>query len=121
MTKSLLREPHLLAHELRTPLSVLAGWYSMIRDGDISPNDKPQEWDRAMDACREAIARLNLVIAQTCDEPSLLMQLEGPQFGEVLALMEKTQDAIEQSRELMGRIEKQKQRHRELLSEVAHR
>jgi signal transduction histidine kinase len=109
-----------LAHELRTPLSVLAGWYSMIADGDIGPDSKPQEWDRAMAACREAIARLNLVIAQTCDEPSILLQVDAAQFGEVVALMQKTQDAIEQSRDLMGRIEKQKQRHRDFMAEVAH-
>ena len=54
MPRRLLREPHVLAHELRTPLAVLAGWYSLVRDADISPDGTPAEWARAMAACQDA-------------------------------------------------------------------
>jgi signal transduction histidine kinase len=103
MPRRLLREPHLLAHELRTPLSVLAGWMSLIRDGDISPRSYPDRWQSAMDACQAAVDRLNLVISEACDEATALKR-PGPQLSDVLHLLQATQEAIDHSKEVMDRI-----------------
>ena len=103
MPRRLLREPHLLAHELRTPLSVLAGWISMIHDGDVSPQICPEKWDSAMNACQAAVDRLNLVIAEACDEASMVRR-PGQQLSDVLALMEATRQAIDHSQLVMDQI-----------------
>src|SRR5207245_10386471 len=96
MPRRLLREPHVLAHELRTPLAVLAGWYSLVRDADISPDGTPAEWARAMAACQEAVNRLNLVISQACDEAISVKRLQGPAYEQFNQLLQPTEEAIVQ-------------------------
>lgn len=107
MPRRLLREPHVLAHELRTPLAILAGWYSLARDGDISRMDTPEQWEGAMLACQRAIDRLNFIINQACDEAS---NLRWPKHGEAgdqrsAQLVEDATAAIARSRELLSKLE----------------
>jgi signal transduction histidine kinase len=103
--RRLLREPHVLAHELRTPLAILAGWYSLVRDADISPERTPAEWARAMAACQEAVARLNLVISQACDEADSINRLKGPAYEQFNQLLKRTEAAISQSRDVLVQLQ----------------
>lgn len=109
MPHRLLREPHVLAHELRTPLAILAGWYSLARDGDISAEKNPQEWAMAMAACQQAVDRLNTIINQACDEASAL---RWPQPGlsdqRIERLVEQTTNAIEHSRAVRHRVRRRR-------------
>ncbi|HEY9289209.1 MAG TPA: hypothetical protein VIT43_14440 [Candidatus Dormibacteraeota bacterium] len=100
MPRRLLREPHVLAHELRTPLAVLAGWYSLIDAGDVSPGTP--EWLSGMAACREAIDRLNLVITEACDEARAIRNGRNVERVERIAL--ETQQAIDHSLQILTRI-----------------
>ncbi|TMF60149.1 MAG: hypothetical protein E6I16_06980 [Chloroflexi bacterium] len=109
MPRRLLREPHVLAHELRTPLAVLAGWYSLVRDADISPQRTPVEWARAMAACQEAVDRLNLVISQACNEADSSNRLRGPAYEQFNQLLERTEAAISQSREVLVQLQLRRQ------------
>jgi len=109
MPRRLLREPHVLAHELRTPLAILAGWYSLVRDADISPQRTPAEWTRAMAACQEAVDRLNLVISQACDEADSINRLQGPGYEQFSQLLKRTEAAIIQSRQVL--VQLQRRRH----------
>lgn len=102
MPPRLLREPHLLAHELRTPLAVLAGWYSLIEAGDVTPSTP--SWDRAMSACREAVARLNLVIKQACDEATAINARDPAAAERAERLWVETQHAIDHSWQILIRI-----------------
>ena len=104
MPRRLLREPHLLAHELRTPLSVMSRWYSLIRDGDITPESPHRAC--AMQACEDAVDRLNFVIAEACNEAEAMTQLQPDHMHRMLELMEMTTRAIDEServRELIAR------------------
>jgi signal transduction histidine kinase len=103
MPRRLLREPHVLAHELRTPLAVLAGWYSLARDGDISASKNPEEWARAMAACQQAVERLNLIINQACDEARALRWNHSAPDPRVEQLVDQTTKAIEHSRAVLHR------------------
>ena len=105
----LLREPHVLAHELRTPLAVLAGWYSLVRDADISPQRTPVEWAQAMAACQEAVDRLNLVISQACDEADSINRRQGPAYEQFNHLLKRTEAAITQSREVLVQLQLRRQ------------
>ena len=93
MPRRLLREPHLLAHELRTPLSVISGWCSLIRDGDVRPDATPQEWERAMAACEEA-----------------LKHVKHPQVERIAALLETTSAAIVHSRRVLAHVQQERVR-----------
>jgi signal transduction histidine kinase len=111
MPRRLLREPHVLAHELRTPLSILAGWYSLIRDGDITKAGHPQEWQSAIAACQAAIDRLNFIISQACDEAEALRwpsDTAGEQYG--TRVFEEATEAIQRSRELLARYEERRRK-----------
>lgn len=101
MPRRLLHEPHLLAHELRTPLSVLAGWMSLARDGDIHPERTPEQWANAMHACDDAAARLNLIIKEACQEAIDRHQLDPPQVERVSKLLESTTAALEESERVL--------------------
>ena len=104
MPRRLLREPHVLAHELRTPLSILAGWYSLVRDGDVTRIDAPEAWKTAMKACQIAIDRLNFIISQACDEAEALRwSVDGEEYGS--RMFEEATAAIGRSRELLSRLE----------------
>jgi signal transduction histidine kinase len=103
MPQRLLREPHVLAHELRTPLAVLAGWYSLARDGDISPEKDADQWAKAMAACEQAVDRLNLIINQACDEAKALRWNQPVPDPRVEQLAEQTTRAIEHSRAVLYR------------------
>jgi len=109
MPRRLLREPHVLAHELRTPLAVLAGWYSLVRDADISPDGTPAEWARAMAACQDAVDRLNLVISQACDEANSIKRLQGPAYEQFDQLLKRTEAAITHSREVLVQLQQRRQ------------
>ena len=109
MPRRLLREPHVLAHELRTPLAILAGWYSLVRDADISPQRTPAEWTRAMAACQEAVDRLNLVISQACDEADSINRLQGPGYEQFSQLLKRTEAAIIQSRQVLVQLQRRRQ------------
>ena len=109
MPRRLLREPHVLAHELRTPLAVLAGWYSLVRDADISPDGTPAEWARAMAACQDAVDRLNLVISQACDEANSIKRLQGPAYEQFNQLLQRTEAAIVHSREVLVQLQQRRQ------------
>ncbi|HEY9286751.1 MAG TPA: histidine kinase dimerization/phospho-acceptor domain-containing protein [Candidatus Dormibacteraeota bacterium] len=101
MPRRLIHEPHLLAHELRTPLSVLAGWMSLARDGDIHPERTPAKWARAMQACDEAAARLNLIIKEACQEGLDQPQLDPVRVERFNSLIESTTAALEQSQRVL--------------------
>jgi len=109
MPGRLLREPHVLAHELRTPLAVLAGWYSLVRAADISPGGAPAEWARAMAACQDAVDRLNLVISQACDEANSIKRLQGPAYEQFDQLLKRTEAAIIHSREVLVQLQQRRQ------------
>ncbi len=109
MPRRLLREPHVLAHELRTPLAVLAGWYSLVRDADISRESTPAEWARAMAACQDAVDRLNLVISQACDEANSIKRLQGPAYEQFNQLLKRTEAAIIHSREVLVQLQERRQ------------
>ena len=82
MPRRLLREPHILAHELRTPLALITGWTSLMQSGEIHPDRTPEYWATAMAACAEASARLNILISEACDEAEALEQLQSrSRFG----------------------------------------
>jgi signal transduction histidine kinase len=102
LPKRLLREPHVLAHELRTPLSVLAGWTSLMRSGDIHPDRTPEAWAAAMTACEEAATRLNILISQACDEIEALHRLRSTEMDQ---LMEMTTSAIEHARRIRVQVD----------------
>lgn len=104
MPRCLLREPHLLASELRAPLTVLVGWLSMIRDGDIAPEKTPQGWRSAMNACQEAASQLNLIINQACDEAGRVRLSDGDE-DRIAVLLQATTTAIDQSRRLLHELE----------------
>jgi signal transduction histidine kinase len=99
--RRLLQEPHILAHELRTPLSLLAGWYSMMESGDVHPDRTPQAWSRAMTAIQTATARLNILISEACDESEALKRLETSNY---LELVEMTSSAIEHARRVHRQV-----------------
>jgi signal transduction histidine kinase len=101
MPRRLLHEPHLLAHELRTPLSILAGWVSLVRDGDVHPDRTPAEWATAMHACEEAAARLNLIIKEACQEAGDHALMDAAQVEHVARLLESTTAAVEQSQRVL--------------------
>ncbi len=103
MPRRLLREPHVLAHELRTPLSILAGWYSLIRDGDLTKAGNPEEWEAAAEACQAAIDRLNFIISEACDEAEALRWPVRQQYPR--RVFEEATEAIQRSRELLARFE----------------
>src|SRR5438128_12033794 len=119
MPRRLLREPHVLAHELRTPLAVLAGWYSLVRDADISPGGTPAEWARAMAACQDAVDRLNLVISQASDEANSIKRLQGPAYEQFNQLLQRTEAAIVHSREVL--VQLQQRRQHGIGGEAAHK
>lgn len=110
MPRRLLHEPHLLAHELRTPLGILAGWISLARDGDINPERTPSEWARAMQACDDAAARLNLIIKEACQEGFDHPHLDPVQVERVNSLLESTTAALEQSQRVLHLIKGRSQR-----------
>lgn len=101
MPRRLLREPHLLAHELRTPLGLLAGWQSLIDSGDVDRVRTPDQWKMAMEACDRAIRLLNLIIREACDEAG--SRVAESDYQRYLELLESTQHAITRSKELMTR------------------
>ena len=104
MPDRLLREPHILAHELRTPLAVLAGWFSMIRDGDVSPDETPAHWSQAMLACEEAVSRLNILISQACDEVASMKRMRNDRYEELQTSLERTRLAISHSRQVLEAV-----------------
>ncbi len=107
MPRRLLREPHVLAHELRTPLSLLAGWYSLMESGDVHPDRTPKAWNSAMAAIQSATARLNILISEACDEAEALKRLEATNYVE---LVEMTSSAIENSRRIHRQVSRSLQR-----------
>jgi signal transduction histidine kinase len=104
MPRRLLHEPHLLAHELRTPLSILAGWVSLVRDGDIHPDRTPAEWKKAMAACEEAAERLNLIINEACQEAADRAGMNAFEVERVTRLLESTTTALEQSQQVLIKV-----------------
>ena len=104
MPERLLREPHVLAHELRTPLAILAGWISMVRDGDLSPQSRPADWNEAMSACQEAVDRLNFLISQACDEVASMKRMRDDRYGDFEANLERTRAAITHSRQVLNTL-----------------
>jgi signal transduction histidine kinase len=104
MARRLLRDPHVLAHELRTPLSILAGWYSLVRDGDISATSTPKEWECAMVSCQRAVERLNFIISQACDEASSAEWAHPLIHQRMTKLAEETQSRLDHSREVLTRV-----------------
>ena len=104
MRRRLLRDPHVLAHELRTPLSILAGWYSLVRDGDISPSQTPKEWECAMVSCQRAVERLNFIISQACEEPGTPEWADPLAYQRMDQLVNETRLAVDHSREVLTRV-----------------
>src|SRR2546423_14267608 len=104
MPRRLLRDPHVLAHELRTPLSILAGWYSLVRDGDISPSQTPKEWESAMFSCQRAVERLNLIISQACEEPGMPEWADPLAYSKMAKLVDESRLAVDHSREVLMRV-----------------
>jgi signal transduction histidine kinase len=117
MPRRLIHEPHLLAHELRTPLGVLAGWMSLARDGDIHPERTPVEWEKAMRACDDAAARLNLIIKEACEEAVDRAHLDPVQVERVNRLLESTTAALEESQRVLVQIRRRSRQLAELRSE----
>lgn len=103
MPRRLLREPHVLAHELRTPLCILAGWNSLIRSGDVHPDRTPEFWASAMAACEAAEERLNALISEACGEAEALQRLETQGFSN---LLEMTSAAIEHARRIRDQTDR---------------
>jgi signal transduction histidine kinase len=103
MPGRLLSQPHLLAHELRSPLTILAGWHSLIRDGDIDPTTTPKEWAVAMAAIQDSTDRLNVIIREACQELELsrLRPEAYQRFTELLAGANLT---VARSREVLERV-----------------
>ena len=108
MPRRLLREPHLLAHELRTPLAILAGWCSLMAHGDVHPDRTPAEWKKAMQACQESVARLNVIISETCDEAEALRRVQATEYAHFSELLEMTTAAIGHSRRIREQIDKER-------------
>lgn len=105
--RQLLREPHLLAHELRTPLAILAGWCSLILDGDIGPNTTPREWAEARSACEDAVARLNVTIRATCGEAEALKRWAGPDHRYITELLNRAGKAVDSSQLVRAKLGRQ--------------
>jgi hypothetical protein len=58
-----------------------------------------------MSACEEAVARLNILISQACDEAEALRQLQSPDY---LHLLEITTAAIGQSRRIHAQMARER-------------
>jgi signal transduction histidine kinase len=106
--RRLIREPHLLAHELRTPLGVLAGWCSLLADGDVDPDRTPPQWEIAMKACQDAVARLNVIISEACNEAAALQRGQPDQYAHFSELVEITTAAVGQSRRIREQIHRER-------------
>ena len=113
MPARLRSNPHLLAHELRTPLSILGGWYSLIRDGDVSRTDTPEIWDSAMEACEQAVHRLNFIIGQACDETASTKSIDPETYVRMLRLIDETRLAIDHSTDVLARIRERRDYRRD--------
>ncbi len=77
------------AHELRTPLSVIAGYLSMLQDGSIPPD----KWERPISVLIGKAAELNRIV----DDLLTAARLEGgtvPTQVKTLDLREMTRQAI---------------------------
>jgi signal transduction histidine kinase len=73
---------NMAAHELRTPLSVLTGYVSMLRDGTFGP--APEAWSQPLDVLGEKTNELSLLI----DELLTGARLESGSVGVASSLLD---------------------------------
>jgi len=88
---------NLAAHELRTPLSVVAGYASMLADGSLG--DVPESWRRPLDILNGKAAELNRLV----DELLLAARIETgkvPVRTNRIDLRAVVQEAAERNRPL---------------------
>jgi signal transduction histidine kinase len=93
---------HLAAHELRTPISVLTGYLSMLSDGSFGP--APDAWKRPLDVLATKTKELNRLVADLLDASRLEAQ-DLPRIVSNVDVRATVWEAIERARpraELLG-------------------
>jgi len=77
------------AHELRTPLSVISGYLSMLQDGTLTPD----RWQRPLQVLTEKAAELNHIV----DDLLMAVRIEGgtvPTTNRTVDLREMVREAV---------------------------
>jgi signal transduction histidine kinase len=86
---------HLAAHELRTPISVLTGYLSMLSDGSFGP--APEGWKRPLDVLATKTKELNRLVADLLDASRLEAQ-DLPRVVSQVDVVASVREAIERAR-----------------------
>jgi signal transduction histidine kinase len=90
---------NMAAHELRTPLSVIMGYTSMLVDGSISL--PPEGWLRPLDVIQDKLIELNDIVEDLL-VASRLAAGRMPSQAEVLDMRKVVEEAVERA---MGRAQ----------------
>ncbi|MDQ6713082.1 MAG: MASE1 domain-containing protein [Candidatus Dormibacteraeota bacterium] len=86
---------HMAAHELRTPITVLTGYLSMLSDGSLGP--VPDGWRGSLDILMGKTRELNSIVADLL-EASQLEANSVPRTNDRLDLRTVVHDASERAR-----------------------
>ncbi len=86
---------HLAAHELRTPISVLAGYLAMLSDGSLGP--VAEGWRRPLDILTGKARELNAIVSELL-EASRIEANALPHDSGIIDLRTVVEDATERAR-----------------------
>ncbi|HXL77567.1 MAG TPA: MASE1 domain-containing protein [Candidatus Eisenbacteria bacterium] len=86
---------NIAAHELRTPITVVAGYLSMLTDGSLGR--VPESWSAPLQVVVGKTGELNRIV-EALLQASLVESDTGPLKGQVVDLREIVEDAIARAR-----------------------
>jgi signal transduction histidine kinase len=86
---------NIAAHELRTPITVVAGYLSMLTDGSLGR--MPESWSAPLQVVVAKTGELNRIV-EALLQASLVESDTGPLKGQVIDLREIVEDAIARAR-----------------------
>ena len=86
---------NIAAHELRTPITVVAGYLSMLTDGSLGR--VPESWSAPLQVVVGKTGELNRIV-EALLQASLVESDTGPLKGQVIDLREIVEDAIARAR-----------------------